>query len=179
MEGGSGFLPRLPKGGWGGGGWWHQHLSPAWGGAGYKVHPISYHQIRVMEPSSIRSCLQQWPRLGAFVPPSAHVLFRANGGLPTRTIAHALVVRYLRDTQVRIGLHFPLRPPRSFFPAHDRFWPSGRAHGRSTLRLMSTICVGRFNRARSRAAIACRIWLRQRDLFWGACFRGRGRLYSS
>ncbi|MFN9900514.1 MAG: hypothetical protein ACK55Z_17370, partial [bacterium] len=85
--------------------------------------------VPLTEPSPIRPCLQQWPRLGTFVPPSAHVLFRANGGLPTRTVAPARIVCYWCDAQVRVGSHFFSLSPRSLFLCHDRFWPSGRAHG--------------------------------------------------
>jgi hypothetical protein len=50
VEGGSGFLPRGGGGERGEGAGGTQHLSPAWGRAGYKVLPCSDLLIGVAEP---------------------------------------------------------------------------------------------------------------------------------
>ncbi len=73
-------------------------------------------------PSVVGPCLQQWPRLGVLLLPSAHVFFRADSGLPARALVCLGAFCRLVVCWVRAGFHFLSWSPWTLLGRRNRAW---------------------------------------------------------
>jgi len=68
------------------------------------------------------SCLQQWPRLRVLLPPSVHVFFCADSGLPARALAWLEAYCRQGGSWIRAGFHFFPWSPWTLLGCRDWVW---------------------------------------------------------